>query len=77
MSRLDSNSVKIRKTICKYKKKNKILDDVNISNIITYENTTSNVSIPPAIIRQSGYSSYLDTYLHTQLASLSLLTRNN
>ena len=65
----------IQKTIFKHKKKVRILDDNNISNIMMYENA-KNGSVPPPIIRQSGYSSFLDTDVSTHMESLSLLTCN-
>ncbi|AET73264.1 hypothetical protein PGAG_00375 [Phaeocystis globosa virus 12T] len=65
----------IQKTIFKHKKKVRILDDNNISNIIMYENA-KNGSVPPPIIRQSGYSSFLDTDVSIHMKSLSLLTCN-
>jgi hypothetical protein len=46
----------IQKTIFKHKKKIRILDDNNISNIIMYENAKfRSIPIPPPIIRQNGY----------------------
>tara|TARA_B100000780_G_scaffold77165_1_gene52108 strand:+ start:850 stop:1086 length:237 start_codon:yes stop_codon:yes gene_type:complete len=65
----------IQKTIFKYKKKVRILDESIISNIMMYENA-KNGSVPPPIIRQSGYSSFLDTDVSTHMESLSLLTCN-
>jgi hypothetical protein len=52
----------IKKTIFKHKKKISMLDLNNISNIIMYENAKF-ACIPPPIIRQTGYSSFLDTDL--------------
>lgn len=40
-----------------------------------YENA-KNGSVPPPIIRQSGYSSFLDTDVSIHMKSLSLLTCN-
>ena len=65
----------IHKTIFKHKKKFKILNDNNISNIIIYENA-NNYRIPPPIIRQSGFSSFLDTDISAHMESLSLLICN-
>jgi hypothetical protein len=67
----------IQKTIFKHKKKKiRILDDNNISNIIIYENAKLG-SIPPPIIRQTGYCSSLDTDESTRMETLSLITSNN
>lgn len=66
----------IQKTIFKHKKKVRILDDDNITNIMMYENAKVG-SIPPPIIRQPGYSSFLDTNVSIHMETLSLLTCNN
>jgi hypothetical protein len=50
----------IQKTIFKNKKKVRMLDLNNISNIIMYENAKYNC-IPPPIIRQTAYTSFLYT----------------
>ena len=77
MSRVASEGGEyIQKTIFKHKKKVRILDDNYITNIIMYENAKVD-SIPPPIIRQHGYSSFLDTDVSIHMETLSLLTCNN
>jgi hypothetical protein len=74
MSREVGEYMNIQKTIFKYKKKVRILNDAHITNMMC-ENASIGCN-PPPIIRQSGYSTFLDTDVSTHMESLSLITRD-